>query len=684
MSNNSQRGLWIVAIVAVVLISLCLCVVLIGIGGLTIFGISRSSGQSTETIQNEPQPQLPTPVPFPTRDPQSDLAQPPDLNFEPVKPGAQETLRTLQTVQIPFADLRSQAMEFLNLPAIPETVAFPGEFDPGDERSFWVLNTDTNQYKQVDTILGFESQHLYFWIEKGLSYDKADLSAIGNEFEEKTYPTNREFFGSEWTPGVDGDEHLYIIFATDMGENLAGMFSSADSVNPIAYSYSNGHETFFLNADTVGLEEEFTYGVLAHEFQHMIHWYRDRNEETWLNEGFSELAAYLNGYDVGGFDMSFLLNPSTQLNNWPNGSDSNEANYGASFLFVNYFLERFGEEATQQLVGSPTNGLESIDQVLESLNITQLDSSQPYRADDLFADWMVANYLDDPSIEKGQYGYTDYDIPFGITDIDNMSDCLGGWQTSQANQFGASYIQLNCTGQRTLQFEGASEVNLLPEDPHSGDFAFWSNQGDESQTSLSRSFDLTGVDGPVELRYWTWYDIETDYDYLYLQVSEDGKKWSLLAPPACTDYNPTGANYGCAYNGQSGEWIEETVDLSGYAGKQVWLRFTYVTDAAVNGEGMLIDDLSIPAIGYQTDFETDDGGWQAEGFARIQNRLPQSFRLALIYEGNQNQVEVLDWIPGEILSVPIDFDQHDQVTLVISGTTRFTRQPGAYRIQINK
>ena len=41
--------------------------------------------------------------------------------------------------------------------------------------------------------------------------------------------------------------------------------------------------------------------VLAHEFQHMVHWNNDRNEETWVNEGMSELAQEVAGYlpDLG-------------------------------------------------------------------------------------------------------------------------------------------------------------------------------------------------------------------------------------------------------------------------------------------------------------------------------------------------------------------------------------------------
>jgi hypothetical protein len=43
----------------------------------------------------------------------------------------------------------------------------------------------------------------------------------------------------------------------------------------------------------------------------------------------------------------------------------------------------------------------------------------------------------------------------------------------------------------------------------------------------------------------------------------------------------------------------------------VQLRFEYITDAAVNGEGLLLDDIRMPEIGYQTDFEA--GRWRLGG-----------------------------------------------------------------------
>jgi hypothetical protein len=169
----------------------------------------------------------------------------------------------------------------------------------GEKESFWVSNTDTADNFQIEATLAAVTDHLYFWVEDGVDYSQNALDKLAQEFEEVIYPTNREFFGSEWFPGVDEDPHLYVIYARGLGSNLAGYYSSIDEYHPIVHEYSNAHETFMLSADNAGLDEGYTFGVLAHEFQHMIHWYRDRNETSWLNEGFSELATLLTNQRQG-------------------------------------------------------------------------------------------------------------------------------------------------------------------------------------------------------------------------------------------------------------------------------------------------------------------------------------------------------------------------------------------------
>jgi len=120
------------------------------------------------------------------------------------------------------------------------------------------------------------------------------------------------------------------------------------------------------------------------------------------------------------------------------------------------------------------------------------------------------------------------------------------------------------------------------------------------------------------------------------------------------------------------------VDLSEYAGQEVLIRFEYVTDAAVNGEGLLVDDIAIEELGYFEDFEQGEGGWVAEGFARVQNVLPQTFRLGLITFGDRTNVQIIDVPETNLVDIPLDFESMEEAVLVVLGTTRFTRQPALY------
>ncbi len=597
-----------------------------------------------------------------------------------------DTLSVLDRTFIPennMIDLAERLQGKENIPRTLEPPAAP--YQVGAKQSFWATNVDTNQSFKVSATLRYVTDHLYFWVEDGIDYEAGDLRNLAETFERQIYPTNRDFFGTEWTPGVDGDPHLYILYARRLGSSLAGYYSSADEVPPQAHEYSNGHEMFLLNADNVNLNEEFTYGVLAHEFQHMIHWYRDRNETSWLNEGFSELASFLNGYDVGGFDYAYVGNPDLQLNDWPNDSNATTPHYGASFLFLTYFLDRFGEEATKALVAHPENGMHSIDLVLQELGIVDSVTGQAVGADDIFQDWTVASYLQDRTVGDGRYTYHNYPAAPQPDETETISHCPTENQTRQVNQYGVDYIRITCAGDHVLRFEGSTVSRVIPADPHSGSFAFWSNKGDESDMTLTRTFDFTGQTGALTFNYWTWYDLEEDYDYVYLEASVDGEHWTILRTPSGTQEDPSGNSYGWGYNGLSGggRWIHEKVDLSQYAGQEVQIRFEYITDAAVNGEGFLLDDMEIPEIGYASDFENDNGGWEAAGFVRIQNLLPQTFRLALITRGRETTVTDVPLSADMTAEIPLQIGGGvREAILVVSGTTRYTRLPTAYRITI--
>ena len=599
---------------------------------------------------------------------------------------AREMLETLAQTVVPINEPIELAERLRGLPDVPRVLATEAEPIPlGTVETFWVGNVDTIENFQIQADLVYATDHVYFWVEQGVKYGLEDVKALVDDFETHAYPTNRAFFGSEWSPGVDGDPHLYILYARNLGASVAGYFSAADELSPLAHEYSNGHEMFYLSADNVELWEEFTYSVLAHEFQHMIHWSLDRNEESWLNEGFSELASFLNGYDIGGWDFAYASDPDLTLTYWPTNGGPH---YGQSFLFVAYMLERFGPEVTQVVVAHPNNGLDSIDQTLAELGIEDPLSGAPVRADDLHRDWAVALLLQDPTVADGRYAFESYVAP-QVQVADRFDECPFGPQERQVSQYGVDYIRVDCAGEYTLLFDGASEVQVLPAEPLSGEYAFWSNRGDESDMTLTRSFDLQEVSGPIELRYWTWYEIEEGWDYLYLEISADGgETWQILETPSGTAEDSSGNSYGWGYTGYSGggsqpAWIQEKVDLSAFAGQEILLRFEYITDAAVNGDGFLLDDIRVDALGYFEDFETGDGGWRAEGFVRLYNRLPQTYQVILVEHGDEIRVRPVA-LDAEN-SAEIEFqagDGIDYITLIVSGTARHTWQPAPYRFEL--
>jgi len=664
-----KRGLIIGGLVAATII-LFGCALLSGMYALGLFlNYAEERETNSEYI-------LPTETPVVTR--------PSAVNSQPlVLTNSDDTLALLMDMELPPSNLRELAARLEGKQNIPITFETDdSSYSMGSQQVFWVSNVDSNLNYQINTTLQYATDHVYFWIQDGISFDFDALKAVVDTFENEIYHTNRQFFGSEWTPGVDGDPHLYIIYAGGLGGNLAGYFSSADEHHPLAHEYSNAHEAFVLNSDNVNLDSEFAYAVLAHEFQHMIHWYQDRNEASWVNEGFSELAVFLNGYDVGS-EYSYIVNPDLQLNDWPNNNNSTSPHYGAAFLFFTYFLDRFGEQATQDVVKEPMNGLKGIDAVLKQNEIHDPITGEVITAENVFTDWVLASYIRDVDVADGRYTYHNFPNAPKAEATETIYECPTESLTRDVHQFGVDYIKIYCQGEYTLRFEGSSIVDVIPVSPYSGDYYFWSNKGDEADMKLTKSFDFTNHAGPLTLSYYTWYDLEKDYDYVYLEASEDGETWQILETPSGTTEDPSGNSYGWGYNGSSNGWTQETVDLSNYSGKKVLIRFEYVTDAAVHGEGMVIDDVSIPEVGYFTDFEEGEDGWQGDGWLRMDNVLPQTYHLSLITSGDETSVFQIPLENDLSAEYTLNIgDQIDHVVLVVSGTSRFSRQKAAYRIQI--
>ena len=684
--KSSSSTVPIILTIALIVALCCLAIGLLIFAGGAAFLSRQDAPQATAVTisQSTPTPAVVQPtLTSETATPSSEQPEP-EQTVSTAELDRNQTLITLGEEIVPINDPIDLGERLGGKDNIPETLPDPNTpYEVGESQEFWVTNVDSNENFRINTTLRYRGEHVYIWIEDGVDYARADLVNLGDAFDQEIYPTNREFFGSEWTPGVDRDPRIYIVYAGGLGNSLAGYYSSADQLHPDAHEYSNGHEMFLINSDNVYLWEDYIYGTLAHEYQHMIHWYTDKNEETWLNEGFSMLAELINDFDPGGFDHAFIGNPDLQLTDWGGEVGNNGPHYGAAMLFTTYFLDRFGEDATKAVVAHPENGMESIDIVLQELDIRDPETNQPVTAEEVFSDWTIANFLGDSSVADGRYYYSNYPAaPTAVTGT-SLPVCPIGPENYDVAQFGADYIEITCSGEYTLEFIGDRFDTILPVNPYSGDSYFWSNMGDHSNMFLEQTFDLSNAEAPVEMVYQTWYDLEKDYDYVFVSASTDGDEWEILDSTSCTTLNPSGNSYGCGLNGSTNGWQEERVDLSSFAGQSVTLRFDYVTDAAVNGDGMVIDDVQIEAIDYFSDFESDDGGWQAEGFVRIQNILPQSFNISLIAFGDEVSVIPVTLDENNRASVNLTIGEDiDSVVLVVSGTTPYTRQKAKYQINI--
>ena len=606
-----------------------------------------------------------------------------------------DTLIILENNRVPAGDWRDEAIRLKGIPDIPEVVSTtPANYALGDSTDFYVTNADTRESRKLSAQLVYETQNVYFFVEQGVQVNDSDVKSLVDEFQNKTYPTNREFFGSEWIPGVDGDPRLYMLYARGLGKHTQAYCDAVSEFSHLAHPYSNEKEIIALNVDAGPLNDPYWRPTLAHEFQHMIHWYQNRNAETWLNEGASMLAQSINGFDAGS-KMPFLNGPDLQLNAWADLSSSLEeagGHYDAAYLFMKYFLDRFGSKASQTLVANHATGITAVDSTLATLGLTDLDTGKTLTAEDVFADWAVANFLNDSSIAQGQYGYQGYaeKVP---SPTDTISDCPTGPISANVHQFGTRYIELACHGNVTINFTGSQHVSLVPTQPHSGRYAMWSSREDESDTTLTREFDLSGVKSAT-LNYWAWWKTESDYDYAYVEVSADGgKTWKIIPTPSGTDANPVGSNLGWGYTGCSGggetgkgcsaQWINEKVDLSAYAGQKIQVRFEYITDAALSYASLMLDDISVPEINYTCSFEKDNCGWDSQGFARVDNVLPQTFVVQLIHQsGGQTTVERLPLDANRQGSLSLNLKSRDTAILVVSGTAPFTTEEASFELEI--
>ena len=558
----------------------------------------------------------------------------------------------------------------------------------GQEDSFWVENQDSGTWTRIHARLVAITAHAYVYVEDSQPFNLIALQASAATFEQQIYPTEHAATGSEWKPGIDGDVHITILNAAGLGHNTGGYFSAQDEYPSSINLYSNQREMFSINLDGETPGSADYNSVMANELQQLINWNEHPLTLDWVNQGLAILAQHMNNYSANGVDQAFLRTPDTQLTDWSNDATEEVAHAGASYLFMDYFAEHYGgytllKELLQDPASPPTN----FDDVLAKHGYTD-------HFTDVLGKWLVANVVADPSIDTGEYGYPDIHIPSATPQHVVTAYPLS--EGDQVAQYGAEYYDLHPTSSKpatlSIDFAGAPTVRLVGNDPLDSAAEWWGNRADNMDSTLTRSFDLSSLKGQhATLQFSTWFDLQQDHDYAYVEASTDnGTNWATLKGNFTTSTNPNGLNWGNGYTGVSGgstepAWVQESIDLTPYAGKKIQVRFEEITDNALNLQGFAIDQMRIPELHFQDNVNSTNG-WVSKGFVYTNNILPEHFLVqAIIYTGSSFTVHAINI---DLASAQGDFNivnfgnQVTRVVLVVSAYALDTTLQAHYQLQI--
>ena len=314
--------------------------------------------------------------------------------------------------------------------------------------------------------------------------------------------------------------------------------------------------------------------------------------------------------------------PDTALTYLYSG-DNLLAKYGAAALFMIFLVEQYGNEVVERLQAESLDGWRAVYKVLREI--------AGVSADEVFADWVLANYFLDA--DRGR-GYQSLDSLLTPPQPVETLRTFPALHSGSLPQFSSDYLAVDVRGadKLALRLTQAPEAHLINSAPYEGDHFYYAVTADASDSRLTRRIYLVTF-GEAWLEYRIWFDLKEIYEFAYIEVSTNGgETWQILAGEHTSDESRYGTDFDKTYTGSSGGWLQERIDLSDYANRTILLRFEVLNSAVTTYRGLAIDDLRIEAIDYHDGFESLDDDWVEEGWIRTDNRLPQRTWLQVVQE----------------------------------------------------
>lgn len=340
----------------------------------------------------------------------------------------------------------------------------PAQIQVGDTLPFWSVSYIDwpplwgSPQRQFEAVCLRSGQFCHIFSEVGVT-PPSDLSLdyMVDRFDQNYAPKLTAKYGPI-PDALDGDPHVIILWMND--NNWGGYFDPgqqmSDSMVMATWGrHSCEHEIIYIAAWGTDLPA----GTVAHEFGHLLHWGQDHSpeppvnpvkywEDAWVDEGFSTFAHLYLDQDIdehnvlsGGF---ITYNPDIPLI-W--FSDYNQVQ-----LFMLYMYEHYGKwDYISSLISNQLNGIPGVEATLDNLGYTD-------NFNDAFANWCVANYIDDSIYDGGKYWYAHFNFnPAHVVATHNNFPT--GLKTGTLTAYGSDYILLNSSVWQNVTYEFTGEPN---------------------------------------------------------------------------------------------------------------------------------------------------------------------------------------------------------------------------------
>ena len=400
-----------------------------------------------------------------------------------------EHLRTLE------AEL-TKGRTGLGEPGGPLTVDAPASVPTVGERRTFQVFRNSGGFTQVTAVAQYVGAKAAFFVDEAAptgGYTLADLELYSDRFDDVIHPTVTAGFGA--TSDLDANERVVILFTPAVNSLtprgavgfVAGFFFGLDLLP--SREGSNNAEIFYALVPDAGGEFsdprpkvsllEIMPAVLAHEFQHMVHFNErvlrlgaEANEALWLSEAlaqYAEESVALEYESLGDAESVELFRVGTRdrSRRYLAGTDSvslivstgqgSLPERGAGFLHMMYLADRFGMDLVGRLTRTTRTGVANVE--------VETGTNWP----SVLSDWWSAVFMDGAGPETGPLVYPSVDLrgflgdPFPLVPADLGPGDVTRSGSLRSSSAGYYIVSPSTGGSTTLRLGGEAGGASTPQ-----------------------------------------------------------------------------------------------------------------------------------------------------------------------------------------------------------------------------